>query len=556
MRATFILLLCIASCAGKKDAPTVETIEDSSPIKTNRPIGLVKPQGIEFDVDSVAFPDTLLPIHNIEAVLENKINAKVIFYPQEHKDFQLAYAPNNALMETLQLCYSEHRPLILSPDAIWMAICQGASIHINQHFDSLQHIVLQANRPKVIEVRNDNLDYGARYWAQLFDSLSWRAKQYTKSDFYSFFVSDFTTTTPIERTAYQIALLESFKQAFVYIGEAGCGIPTITLTGAKEDWLTIRKKLDKLNEIGLGYWADELRPVIQEFINVYDGKTNRLFWQNIYKDATEYASVYITGWFIKFFPYIRKRSYIPEETEYDEANEGFRVQENYHPNQYLTGDCYLLSTLETDNFPSGLSQIEMIYINHFKDEIKALNVFAGFFAVKQYEDKTLEPYISWAVSDKSKHNRKEIRDSFKYSQLSPYKYWAPHVVSQKEDLLAPAIYDSKHYPTQDASLEYIKQYLEEKIRGNSAFIQKDFYFPDSLSFVVLSSGKITDVKLDGNNKELETFIEKQLAALPALWQPAVSYLEDVLLDAIDVDEKGKTIKINVNSKIKLGIFQE
>jgi hypothetical protein len=86
---------------------------------------------------------------------------------------------------------------VLSPDVIWLAICQGVSIHVNQNFKKLEKKIFKKSKPDTIEIRNDSLYFGEIYWNQLIDSLSFETKQYTNADLYDFFVADFSTTTPI-----------------------------------------------------------------------------------------------------------------------------------------------------------------------------------------------------------------------------------------------------------------------------------------------------------------------------------------------------------------------
>jgi len=89
------------------------------------------------------------------------------------------------------------------------------------------------NKPDEIVVRNDSLEYSAKDWKNLVGAFANETRKYTNDDFYSFFVAEFTTTTAIDQTAYQITLLESYKKAFEYIAETGCGIPSILISGTK-----------------------------------------------------------------------------------------------------------------------------------------------------------------------------------------------------------------------------------------------------------------------------------------------------------------------------------
>lgn len=420
MKQTFLIfaLLLLISCNHNTDKKAVAVKKDTSdkkavPVKKDAldkkvvaakmnmltaRVDYPKPEGFKFDVDDVELAKTLLEEDLAEKIFEEKIDKKILFYPKEFKKYQLVSTYNNGLIQTIHNCYSTHRPLILTPDVIWLAICQGVSIHVNEKMDSLKHVIFIKNKPSKLVVRNDSLEYNDDAWKSLISSIANQTKTYTKDDFYSFFVSQFTTTTEVHKTVYQITLLESYKKVFQYVGESGCGIPSITITGEKKDWELILSKLEMLDKIGLSKWKESLKPVINEFIDVYSGKINKKFWKSIYKYKENYGRSYLSGWIVKLFPYLKK---IDGEDVYDKKQDAYKSKVKYVPNQFLEGDKYLHAKLTTDDFPSGMVQIDVLWNNHFNNVTSKIEVYAGFFAIKQYSDKTLEPFISWAICDKN-----------------------------------------------------------------------------------------------------------------------------------------------------------
>ena len=158
-----------------------------------------KPKGISFKVNDVKMADSLLKINTAQLVFENKIGKEILFFPDEQANFGLVNCLNNGLIQTIQECYDNHRPLVLTPDIIWLAICQGISIHINEHYDALKNVMFTEDKPDKITVRNDSLEYSAKHWKNLIASFANETKKYTHDDFYSFLVSEFTTTTAIEK---------------------------------------------------------------------------------------------------------------------------------------------------------------------------------------------------------------------------------------------------------------------------------------------------------------------------------------------------------------------
>lgn len=548
-RAAFIFLLfCLIggnACNGNKKANSQNQEADSFSAFADLPI----PDTLKFDVDNVPIASNRLSEVDAKKLINSKIGKEFAYTPQ-FENLKLVPAENNAFIATLQMSYDQHRPLALSPDIIWLAICQGVSIHINQNIKSLQKIIFTEDDSKELVIRNDSLEYGGKHWQDLISSFANETKKYTKGDFYSFFVSDFSTTSHIEKTAYQIALLESYKQMFTYVAESGCGIVSVTLLGKKEDWVAIYSKLDKLKEIGLANWAEELKPIIKEFINAYDGKIDKSFWSNIYKNATEYNAFYISGWCIKFFPYIINQGETERDSpNYDEEKGGVKTPLNYKSNPFLKGDNYLLSTLSTDNLPSGLSEIDIVWNNHFKGTSKKMSVYSGFFAIKQFEDKTLMPFISWAITYK---DAKEVTESYKIPHTDPrkpYEYWSPHVTDEpKED----AVYDIKQFKTQKESLDFVIKHLERQLANNK--FDKGELQNIKVTFTVLVNGKITNIEVtDSPNIKLKNVITQELEKLPQAWFPALSNPQDVL-ELMDDDKNIENMKVKVNSKVEVVLF--
>ena len=505
-----------------------------------------KPVGKCFPVAEVKMADSLLFTNPATDIFENKLDKKIMYCPDEFRPLPLVSCPGNGLIQTIQQCYDNHRPLLLSPDIIWLAICQAVSIHINQHFDSLENIIFIKDKPSQIIIRNDSLELDSRQWKRLIASFSSTTTQYTQGDFYSFFVPQFTTTTPIITTAYQITLLESYKKAFEYIAESGCGIPNITLTGEKKDWQEILARLNTLDKLGLTDWKNTLIPIITEFINVFDNHINTAFWQSIYKSATEYNAFYISGWIIKFFPYIVESANDPV---WDEEKQTDKVSLNYKKNPFLDGDMYLLSTLSTADFPLGISKIDVVWNNYLKNETRDLEFCSGFFAIQQYPDKTLEPLIAWTVCDKKAEMPMEVvADNPNLHLKHKEEYWSPHIA---DSVCQPAIYDIKHFRTSAASLRYIASVLNDSIHARPEFKTLNLAH-DSIEFIVLSNGSVENVVLKGihSDKVLQSFITAQIRHLPAVWFPALAHPTDVL-DLWDFPDPENKVKIRVNSKVRI-----
>lgn len=558
-----VLLLTVA-CQNKKEPAATEQ-QTSSQVTENQTVNnslivaadttsqftnFPKPKGITFPSADVQPAANLLSTVPATIVFEEKIGKKLLYFPAEHRSFGLVPCRNNGLIQTLQECYDIHRPLLLSPDAIWLAICQGVSLHINENYKSLEKTVFTADKPKKLVVRNDSLSFSPRHWSAFVDTLSNKTRQYTRQDFYSFFVPQFSTTTGIEKTAYQITLLESYKKGFEYIGESGCGIPSITITGTKEDWQAIQSKLEMLYGLGLNEWADNLKPIIQQFIDVFDGKMDKNHWNSIYKNASEYNGFYISGWIIKFFPYTKS---LDPKGVYDEKTGETRVKEIISPNKFMSGSRYELSTLSTDNFPSGVAKIDVLWNDFFKNQSHKIELYAGFFAIKQYPDKTLEPFISWAVGEKesdavSFENRHVADEGVRHKTET---FWSPHLCKNPKK---QAVYNPKKNKTSENGIADIKLLLKDSLTA-AKFSEPAVLSKISVQFTVTTNGAIEDIEVKNtkNAPEIAAVIRRRLLSLPAEWFPALSHPTDVL-ELMDAPDDADKILVRVNSVVKFSLL--
>lgn len=214
--------------------------------------------------------------------------------------------------------YAEHRPLVLSPDMVWLSICQGFSHYVNKHAEKMRD-KLVSHQGKVtlsVEVspQMDMLQPDADWSSALKifeDSIAGRCK----GEIAQILVADFSTTEMTERVASQITLMGTMKQYFNYqLIRIACGIPSVTLEGTTADWEHLLVKINKLAPYVDDDWVKELRPVLKEFVRSSKGKVNLSFWQSMIckntPDKLESGggcgpgkTTLFDGWFLKFFPY-------------------------------------------------------------------------------------------------------------------------------------------------------------------------------------------------------------------------------------------------------------
>ncbi|MDU1889133.1 MAG: DUF4419 domain-containing protein [Dysgonomonas sp.] len=209
--------------------------------------------------------------------------------------------------------YKEHRPVTISPDIIWLLICQGFSQHVNNNARSLRNKFINFEGQTTLTVTR-NVESGAISdfpWETIFPEFVEQIGNYTGKELTTALAADFSTTTPSSLIASQITIMESVKAYFKYkVTMVGCGIPEVTIEGTIEDWQKILDKLDYISQYDLEWWTSELKPIIKEIINTKSGKFDKNFWMKMVRYHSEgfYGSLTdIDGWLLKFYPYSSSR---------------------------------------------------------------------------------------------------------------------------------------------------------------------------------------------------------------------------------------------------------
>lgn len=213
--------------------------------------------------------------------------------------------------------YASHRPVVLSPDVIWLLISQGFAAHVNLNSEELRDKIVYHQGKKTLEVespRNLILETDKVNWDSIFGEFEKQIRSNTKNNIADIITADFSTTGITEKIASQITLMESVKSYFEYkVMTLGCGIPDITLTGTPDDWRKVREKAQSLKGYGLDWWIDQLDPILKQFVDASQGVVDKEFWMEMVGSAlfrltgcgmpTDNTELKFDGWFTTFYPY-------------------------------------------------------------------------------------------------------------------------------------------------------------------------------------------------------------------------------------------------------------
>jgi hypothetical protein len=287
------------------------------------------------------------------------------------------------LIDAVHVAFSQHRPLTLSPDAIWLVIAQGFGHHVAENMEVLRGRLVRHERRRTLVAAVHDLTLVS--FERAIGDFSSQIRDATDPVLHETLVSDFSTTTSATRTASEVALMDTFSSYFEYILMCICGIPKITLEGTPDDWRRIRARVEVLATYDLEWWVSRLRPIFDQFVATAEGHPKKEFWQAIYKPVQAYGAEVATGWITDLFPYLgdaprRGRNHVLEQARKDWAL----------PMRVGVG---------TKAFPSGLSSAP-VKVQCVDGSSADLDLVAGFFGVRQnVADLALSPAIGWCVTE-------------------------------------------------------------------------------------------------------------------------------------------------------------
>ena len=376
------------------------------------------------NVEDLTKPTKLLPVESYQSILKNLIqleeNKKNFADEFSNKynvaEFNIVAKSNisgnlvnldyHPFFEGMYYAYAEHRPFTLSPDMIWLLICQGFAQHVNNNSEKLRHYFVDFKGKITLVVKDDRIDLKDPNspWPDVFPVFSKEISDNIGKELIDTLTADFSTTTVVSRVATQITLMDAFKSYFEFVViSAGCGIPKVTLEGTTADWQKVLSKTEALRKYNLDWWVDKMEPVLSKIIEASKGKVDKPFWQGIFKYHAGQACrtpAMANGWILKFFPYTKEGN----RSNFDSIG------------------LY-------DQLPPEIVKVDVLHIEIDKsgNDLKTpLELWSGFVGLKQ-NDKTfgLKPEIGWMIRKKSKAGENTLIKKLKSDNApdanDPYK---------------------------------------------------------------------------------------------------------------------------------------
>merc|ERR1712107_965196 len=142
--------------------------------------------------------------------------------------------------------WSEHLPLVLKPEHIWLLILQGIRSQVDADPEGLRDRFVEFRGKKTLTVvRNEFVKgSGTNDWGGAIDDFGELLDKHVRPEPRAVFGVQFSTGTCSDSLCARLTAMAMCKHFFDYRCMTKCGFPTVTLLGGLEEWQQLRQKAE------------------------------------------------------------------------------------------------------------------------------------------------------------------------------------------------------------------------------------------------------------------------------------------------------------------------
>ena len=334
--------------------------------------------------------------------MENIIPKNVLSYSFD-KNKSLAFIRKNIpVLNGFYTAHTNHYPIRIKPDDIWLLIVQAFSHHVNINSEELRKMFVNFDGKKELVVKY-NVSYLEEVDAKLLEDFSVQInkqmKKYLGENLLNILTPNFTTTNDESLIICKISIMGAFKKYFDYsMNLVGCGVPYLILEGSADDYKKIKEKALELKKYKFDWYIDKIMPHIDKMIEAKEGKVDVDYFKNMIqsKEETEYEPGlsgmdghhykvdHLSGWFLNFFAYI------------GDGEGGYKQFKLNH-----------LKVKDFEKFPSQMLIIPFKIVDRNKKE-HLMKYRVGFIGCDQNEKNEVFPVTGWIVSPSTDKDRESM----------------------------------------------------------------------------------------------------------------------------------------------------
>ncbi len=517
----FLAVCVLSSCEQKRDEPVIEI--SSKP--TGNFEGFVRDTSayamvIDTTVRDSVFNEKIIHVKRGGFVeyfaneAEKKgTNGQKIFYAYSDSvnPFVKGSSEKPTFIDLVALAYAKHYAMEINPDDVWLMILDGFRLHVKNNRKALKDRFVAPGTDTVVSVMDNSLTLESTHkeWfytlSELFDSLQAKLPLETGAPLRT----KFSTTSPVDANISRTMTMAVASEYYSYRVTTLCGIPKIKVNGTKEDWTLLKDSFNRLaSQLDMKWWADGLNPILDEFINIYDGKINLKHWKNIYKyyEPEGCGAPDFSGWISRLFPYTKD---LYSDTE-----------------KYIKRNDWN-KKLDFKQVPRGITFIDIRW--EYFQEIIPLKLYTGFIGVQvDTTNNMLKASRGYALVSYGMQKLKNVARNTKYIPGKAYRLVESLAFSDSMN-----IYGEKGLVYATNNADDIEEFAE--------FSSFDEEYPEAelwrremvgvgepnLSINLYRDGKLVDHLLYYAKPRKETFKERVLDFLTSDYDGAMLSLQGV-----------------------------
>ena len=319
---------------------------------------------------------------------------------------ELAYLDSNVpILNGFYTAHTNHYPIRIKPDDIWLLIVQAFSNHVNSNSEELRNYFVNFSGKKELKVEyplSSIEEVNRKVLENFSEQINKQMKEYLGEKLVDILTPNFSTTTYDLKIVGQISIMGAFKKYFDYsMFLCGCGIPYIILEGTAQDYKEIISKAKELSKYEFDWYINKIIPHIEKMVEAKEGKIDVDYFKNMIqkKEVTEavYGGSgmykgdkkfdYISGWFLNFFAYLNTK------------DEGGKIER------------FIRDSIKVEKFETLANQMlivpfKIVDLVHKKEYQMKYKV--GFVGCDQNEKHEVSPVQGWFVSPSTQKERNSI----------------------------------------------------------------------------------------------------------------------------------------------------
>jgi hypothetical protein len=248
----------------------------------------------------------------VNGSLVKRVGGKLIRSTQETQHSVQPSLGNGFVGAALD-AYNQHHVLVIRPDDVWVTITTSLANYIDRHAEEMRNLFV-SHEGKIQLVAYSGGDIYSCNYNSLISQISDLVDKNTKDDIRDWIECNFSTTTTTTKIVSKVVLMGAMKNYFSYKFCLCCGLPAVKLEGTVDDWKEIRKRVDRLatwKQNELTAWSQVLAHVLDHFVNAFEGKIDKDFWNRIaHQTGGGSGPRYLEGWILSFIPWTDGGSFV------------------------------------------------------------------------------------------------------------------------------------------------------------------------------------------------------------------------------------------------------